>query len=264
MSSRNYPTRGIVLRTRAIGEKDRVLIVLTEEHGKISASARGARNPKSKLAAAAQTFTLARFLIARGRSLDIVAQAEIEDAHTHISGELIKTAWASYFCELCDALPEELPDPELFDLLRVALHTLNHATPEKVAIEVIGRWFEAHYLAHLGYPPVIGRCVVCEQKISVQPDDAEQIIAYSPLLGGTICSNCRFREPNPVLAPAQSLRAFHQLQRADAPQEAIFERLQLTDLARRSLADILQRTLNAHISIKWRSRAFLDEILELE
>lgn len=263
MSSRNYPTRGIVLRTRAIGEKDRVLVLLTQEHGKISASARGSRNPKSKLAAAAQTFTLARFLIARGRSLDIVAQAQIEDAHTHISGELIKTAWASYFCELCDAVPEELPDRELFELLRIALHTLNYATPDDgLKTETIGRWFEAQYLAHLGYSPMLGRCVVCERKISVPPNDAEQLIPFSPLLGGTVCRSCSSQEANLILAPVQSLRALHQLQRADAPQESIFSRLQLAPAARRSLKEALQRTLDAHISARWRSRAFLEEVLE--
>lgn len=260
MTTRTYPARGIVLRTRAIGEKDRVLVILTEEHGKVSASARGARNPKSKLAPVAQPFTLANFLLARGRSLQIVSQAEIEDAHTHLPKDLIKTAWASYICELCDALPEHLPDPELFELLMVTLNTLDRAQ-NPLQAEVTGRWFEAKYLAHLGYAPVLGRCTACSAKISIAADDAESSVAFSPSLGGTLCRSCASGDTQKTYAKVQALRALRHLENAAAPQEEIFDRLELTGQARRDLRDVLQHSLNAHLSIKWKSRAFLDEVL---
>lgn len=262
MSSRTYPARGVVLRSRALGEKDRVLVLLTEEGGKISASARGARNPKSKLAALAQPFTLARFLIAKGRSLDIVSQAEIENAHTHLAGDLIKTAWASYFCELCDAIPEHLPDPELFELLCVALSTLDAAENADQA-EIVGRWFEAKYLAHLGYEPILGRCVACETKLTVAADDTQQIIAFSPALGGTLCRACTARDGARLNVKVSALRALRQLERADTPPLAssFSEQLALTTAAKRDLRDVLQRSLSAHLEVKWKSRAFLDEVL---
>ncbi len=260
MSSRTFPTRGIVLRTRAIGEKDRVLVLLTPEHGKISASARGARSPKSKLAAAAQSFTLGRFFIAKGRSLDIVSQVEIENAHTHIAGDLIKTAWASYFCELCDAVPEELPDEELFEILTVTLSALDAAENRDEA-ENVGRWLEAKYLAHLGYAPVLGRCVACDEKIVVAADDAQNSVAFSPALGGTLCHTCSFRDAARINAKAQALRALRKLERADAPIETLEILSELTTQARRDLRDVLQRSLGAHLEIRWRSRAFLDEVL---
>lgn len=262
MSSRTYPVRGVVLRSRALGEKDRVLVLLTEEQGKISASARGARNPKSKLAALAQPFTLARFLIAKGRTLDIVSQAEIENAHTHLSGDLIKTAWASYFCELCDAVPEHLPDPELFELLAVSLSTLDGASNAESA-EMIGRWFEAKYLAHLGYAPILGRCVVCETKLNVASDDTQQVVAFSPALGGTLCNSCAFRDGAKLNVKVQSLRALRQLERALSPPDAEAFRFQLSlsTQARSDLRAVLQRSLSAHLEVKWKSRAFLDEVL---
>lgn len=260
MSTRTYPARGIVLRTRAIGEKDRVLVILTEEHGKISASARGARNPKSKLAPIAQPFTLANFLLARGRSLQIVTQAVIEDAHAHLTKDLVKTAWASYVCELCDALPEDLPDPELFELLLVTLNTLNN-TDSTAHAEVTGRWFEAKYLAHLGYAPVLGKCTICGTKIAIAPDDTESSIAFSPSSGGTLCRSCAAADTRKIYAKVQALRALRHLENAPAPLEEIFDRLELTQQARYDLRDVLLQSLNAHLSIKWKSRAFLDEIL---
>ncbi len=260
MSTRTYPARGIVLRTRAIGEKDRVLVLLTQEYGKLSASARGSRNPKSKLAPVAQPFTLANFLLVRGRSLQIVSQAEIENAHIHLTEDLVRTAWASYVCELCDALPEDLPDPELFELLMVTLHALNNTASTSHA-EVIGRWFEAKYLSHLGYAPVLGKCTACGSKISIAADDTEASIPFSPSLGGTLCRSCAAADTRKIYAKVQALRALRHLENAPAPLEEIFERLELTQQARYDLRDVLLQSLNAHLSIKWKSRAFLDEIL---
>ncbi|MDQ3813961.1 MAG: DNA repair protein RecO, partial [Armatimonadota bacterium] len=138
-ASRPYATRGVVLRVRTLGEKDRIMTLLSPERGKFDAVARGARQAKSKLRAVSQPFVLARFLLVQGRSLDIATQAEIEEAHIHITADLLKTAWATYCCELCDALPEQLPDAALFDLLCVTLGTLDAATNSPATLEVVGR-----------------------------------------------------------------------------------------------------------------------------
>lgn len=262
MSSHTYPLRAIVLRTRPLGEKDRVLVLLSAEKGKTSATARGARNPKSKLAAIAQPFTLAKFLIAHGRSLDIVAQAEVERAHTHLAGDLLKTAWASYFCELADVIPEELPEAELFILLESALSHLD-GTASRNEAEIIGRWYEAKYLGLLGYAPTLGRCVACGEKISVASDDIERSIFFSPTHGGTLCAGCVVRDNTRMSVKVQALRALHHLERAPAPPafERLSQQLSLTTTAQRDLREVLRRSLFSHLDIRLKSRVFLDEVL---
>ncbi len=257
-SSVPYPARAIVLRTRNLGEKDRIMTLLSAEAGKFSAVARGARAPKSKLAAVSQPFTLARFLVTRGRSLDIATQAEVERAHTHIAGDLLHTAWAAYLCELCDIVPERQPDEALFELLRVALEALDQAG-ERDQADAAGLWFEARFLALLGYAPTIGRCVACGEKIVVPPNDDSRRIAFSPSLGGTLCAACQSRDPQRLTAPAQSLRALHSLSRAASPEA--FDVSSLTTLARRELRACLHRSLVVHLEVRLRSRKFLDEVL---
>jgi DNA repair protein RecO (recombination protein O) len=262
VSKRTYAVRAIVLRSRPIGEKDRVLSVLTAERGKLSVAARGARNPKSKLAALAQPFTLARLLVAKGRSLDILSQGEVENAHTHLAGDLTRTAWATYFCELADAVPEELPEAELFHLLETTLDHLDHSTTNDQA-ETVGRWFEAQYLMLLGYAPTIGRCVECGSKINVPAQETERTIFFSPARGGTLCNACAFTDAARINAKVQSLRALHQLGKATAPPVAteFSQQLQLTTVALRDLREILRRSLASHLDMKVKSRAFLDEVL---
>jgi DNA repair protein RecO (recombination protein O) len=261
MSSRTYTTRGIVLRSRALGEKDRVLVLLTADRGKISVAARGARDPKGKLAAAAQTFTLAKFLIAKGRNLDIVSQAEIENAHVHIAGDLVKSASASYLCELTDIIPEELPEAALFELLEAALQALNLAASADGS-EAIGRWFEAKYLMLLGYAPTIGRCVNCGVKISVPPEETERVLCFSPTLGGTLCRACAREDAARLNVKVQCLRVLHQLERRAMPPDAAMPRSgTLSPGARRDLRDVLHRSLLSHLGVRLKTRAFLDEVL---
>src|SRR5690606_11818765 len=112
-TSKTYLAHGVVLRVRPLGEKDRLVSIFTEEKGNIRAVARGARNPKSKLTAVTQPFVTAHFALVHGRSLEILTQAQIETLHRGITVDVIKIAWASYLCELCDLLPEEMPAPEM-------------------------------------------------------------------------------------------------------------------------------------------------------
>ncbi len=252
-SSATYHARAIVLRVRVLGEKDRVMTLLSEERGKFDATARGARGPKGKLMGVAQPFILARFLVAHGRSIDIATQAEIENAHPHIATDLLKSAWATYCCELSSFLPEHLPENELFFLLRDTLSAFDLAAPEQV--ESIGRWFEARYLVLLGYAPQIGRCVACDKKIVVPADDAARRLIYSPSLGGTLCGDCANRDAQRLAVNVQALRALHRLSRAMEPAP-----VELTGNARRDLRDCLRRGLMAHLEIKPKSQAFLDEV----
>ena len=252
-ASATYHARAIVLRVRNIGEKDRVMTLLSEERGKLDATARGSRGPKGKLMAVAQPFVLARFLLAHGRNIDIATQAEIENSHPHITADLLKSAWATYCCELGTVLPEELPENELFLLLRDTLGAFDSAPSAQA--EEIGRWFEARYLSLMGYAPQIGRCVACDKKIVVPSDDMTRKLIYSPGLGGTLCGDCATRDAQRLTVNVMALRALHRISRSPQP-----ENLELTSAARRDLRDCLRRGLSAHLEIKPKSQAFLDEV----
>jgi len=253
-----YPTRAIVLRVRPLGEKDRILTLLSTDHGKLSAVAKGARGAKSSLAAVSQPFTLARFLLARGRSMEIVSQAAIENAHTHIAHDLLKSAWASYLCELCDAVPEAMPEETLFHLLSIALAALDECESVPGETDTVGRWFEARYLSLLGYAPTLGRCVDCGVKLTAAAHDESARVAFSPLLGGNLCQGCGPRDPLRINAHVGALRALRRLERADAPPACA--ELGLTTASARDLRICLRQCMRLHLELKLKSQVFLDEV----
>jgi DNA repair protein RecO (recombination protein O) len=251
-----YHARAIVLRSRIIGEKDRVMTLLSPEIGKFDAVAKGARNPKSKLAAVSQPFTRARFLVARGRSLDIATQAEIEEARTHISGDLLRSAWSSYACELCCAVPERQPDEELFLTLDCTLENFDDTARDHFSLDLCGHWFEARFLSLLGYAPQIGTCVVSGEKIIAPREDANCRVLFSPQLGGNISREYSQQDPQHMTVLASSLRVLHTLMRSETPPLEI----EMTTLCRRDLSNVLKRLVTAHLDIRPRSRKFLEEI----
>src|SRR5690554_1929461 len=110
-----YRTDGIVLRTRPLGEADKILTLLTRDRGKIEVVARGARRPRNRLAAAAQPFSYLKVLIFAGKGLDQLSQAEIIKSFGPIRENLVKMAYASFWSEFLDLLlPLEEENSELF------------------------------------------------------------------------------------------------------------------------------------------------------
>ena len=71
-----YRDEGVVLRTQKLGEADRIVTVLTREHGRVRAVAKGVRRTKSKFGARLEPFSHVDLQCHVGRSLDVVTQVE--------------------------------------------------------------------------------------------------------------------------------------------------------------------------------------------
>ena len=75
--SRTYRCRAIVLDKTKLGESDLILTLLADSGAQVRAVAKGARKPGSRLAARCELACSVDLLLARGRSLDVVSQAEL-------------------------------------------------------------------------------------------------------------------------------------------------------------------------------------------
>ena len=70
-----YRDEVVVLRTHKLGEADRIVTMLSRQHGKIRAVAKGVRRTGSRFGARLEPFMVADVQLYKGRSLDIVQQA---------------------------------------------------------------------------------------------------------------------------------------------------------------------------------------------
>ena len=88
--SGTYKAIGINLKSTPLGEADRLLTILTEEHGLLRAVAPGSRKHKSSLGGRSSLFVVNQLLIVKGRNLDKIIQAESLDSYPGLSQDLRK------------------------------------------------------------------------------------------------------------------------------------------------------------------------------
>src|SRR5690606_36308183 len=72
-----YRDEAVVLRTHKLGEADRIVTMLSRQHGKLRAVAKGVRRTGSRFGARLEPFMVVDVQCYVGRSLDIVQQAEM-------------------------------------------------------------------------------------------------------------------------------------------------------------------------------------------
>src|SRR3978361_283924 len=126
-----YRDEGVVLRTQKLGEADRIITVLTRQHGKVRAVAKGVRRTKSKSGARLEPFSHVDLQFYTGRNLDIVNQAESIRSY----GQTLAADYPAYTAgtavlETADRLTAEEKEPSLrlFLLVIGALRSLAEQT----------------------------------------------------------------------------------------------------------------------------------------
>jgi DNA repair protein RecO (recombination protein O) len=180
----NFKTRGIVLRTIDYSESDRIVSFITEESGKMTGIAKGARKSQKRFSNALEPFTCLSLVFSqkKGGKMAFIEEATIVDHYPAIRGDLEKTLTASYFMDLIDQfILEGKRSPDLFHLICNFLVLLEK---EKFADNMV-RFFELRFLRLAGYEPVLDRCTVCNK-----PLQASLSYHFSPSTGGIRCNPC--------------------------------------------------------------------------
>ncbi|WP_221584281.1 DNA repair protein RecO [Microbacterium sp. G2-8] len=122
-----YRDDAVVLRTHKLGEADRILTLLTRQHGKVRAVAKGVRRTSSKFGARLEPFMVVDAQLYIGRSLDIVQQVDQLGAYgAAIASDYDRYTSASAMAEAADRLVGEGDaQPQQFFLLVGALRSLS-------------------------------------------------------------------------------------------------------------------------------------------
>ena len=116
---------GMILTQMPVGEYDRRICLLTKERGKISAFARGARKPGSKMAAGTNPFSFGTFKLYEGKNSYTVAEADIQNYFEELRTDYIGACYGMYFAEIADYYTRENNDErEMMKLLYQSLRAL--------------------------------------------------------------------------------------------------------------------------------------------
>lgn len=240
---RIYHAEAIVLRQTELSEADRLYTLLTPDLGKLRAVARGVKKPKSRLAGSLQPLNHVALVLARGRSLDVITQAQVLSPLLGLHPTMERIAEGLYVAELAERFAlEGVGQVPLFSLVRRALARLGTVKESALLL----RAFEARLLAVAGYLPELERCVVCGQL----PKDT---LFFSPSGGGLLCAACRSLEPVVRPLSTSALHLLRALLRNERPRGVTRDAL---DEVEALLHQCLQVTLERDL----RSAAFLSAL----
>ena len=195
-------TKALVLREVSYKESDRILTLLTQERGKLSANARGSRKKGSAIAAGTQLLCWSELVLSETRGRWSVKEAAVERQFRGMRAELERFALGCYFAEAAQVLAlEELPTPELLSLTLNSLHVLDKK-PE-LPLALVKTVFEWRCMCASGYEPQLEGCALCGAPEPEQP-------RFHPLEGMLHCAACRPAEDSMPLSPA-ALAALRQI-----------------------------------------------------
>ncbi len=226
--------RGLVLREVRYKEADRILTILSESEGKLTAKARGALRKSSRSAAATQQLTYSELTLFGNRGKWTVDEGSVLEGFAGLRRDIGSLALGSYFAECLEAFSvEDQPDPALLQLGLNSLYALSEKLGEPAKLKAA---FETRLCCLAGFQPELRACVVCGKE---QPED--------PVLdledGGLCCRSCRKAAAGAVPLADDALEALRYA--ASAPAKKLFS-FRLEGEGLKSFARAAELYLQAH------------------
>ena len=226
-------TEAVVLGHRRLGDADRIVTLLTPAHGKLDAVVKGALRTRSKLAGHLEPLRHVEVVLAHGRNLDIVTQAQTVEAFTALSADLERLSSAIYLADLADRFTVERQDERaVFDLLHASLVRLARGD----GLHLATRTFELELLAICGFRPEWDVCISCRGAL------LEDETHWTAVGGGAVCARCRAEHPQSTPIDVATLKVLRAIQRGPYEQAA---RVRLTPQLAAALEQVMHGLVRA-------------------
>lgn len=237
---------GIVIRTMPYGEAHKIVTLFTEEAGKITVMARGAKKPKSKLAAVTQPFTHGAYLVRVGRGMGTLSQGEPITSMRYMRENLEATAYASYIVEIIDRLTEDgQRSTVIYMLLKEALHAIN----EEYDAEAIALFVEWKMLPIGGVHPIVHACANCGA--------VEGAFGFSFQQVGFLCHRCFHMDRYVIKLTATHIKLIRTFYTVPIHRVG---NLTLKKETKHLMKKIVRTLYDDHTGIYFKSRKFLDAL----
>lgn len=131
---------GVVLSSAPSRDFDKRLSVLTNEHGKITVWAAGAKKPGSRLMAGSRNFVFGTFTVTAGRSGYNLREVKVNNYFEEIANDLVNACYGSYILELSDYISQE--NLEASETVNLIYLTLKAILNPNLSNDLVRRIFE--------------------------------------------------------------------------------------------------------------------------
>ena len=151
--------RAIVLRVTDYNDRDALLTVLTQKHGKLTVKARGLRRKNSPLIAPCQLLAFGEFTLFEYKGQYTINEAHSIELFSNLRRDLTKLSLGTYFAQVAEVLSQEdLPNPELQSLVLNCLYALSKLDEPEMKVKAV---FELRAACLAGFMPDLFGCHIC-------------------------------------------------------------------------------------------------------
>lgn len=238
-----------MLREVYYRESDKILTVLTEDEGRLTVSARGARSRNSKIAAAAQLFAFSELVLYERQGKLYLREGRTVELFSGLRQDIIRLAMAAYFAQVLETVSDEdIPNPAVLSLGLNSLYLLSRALR---APDLIKAAFELRLMCLAGYAPRLDACPLCGSEPPREP--------HFSLQGGfAACRDCLTAETGPHKALcAASLAAMRHI--VSAPPERVFS-FSLEPRAAKRLGKVAEAYCQAQLERSFQTLDYLKRL----
>lgn len=180
-------TPAILLRRTSYGDYDLIVTLLTLAGGKRTVIAKNAKKSRKRFAGVLEPFSLLQVSCTdpRGGGMAVLQEASLENPCAGIRGDIMKTAYASYWAEMIHVWMEECKeDFRMFYLLKDCLQLLESGTTGNEPLSII---FHLRFLSFSGLSPDFSRCGKCKTAMDQIPGSR---LFFELAKGGILCEGC--------------------------------------------------------------------------
>lgn len=206
-------TEAIVLRAVNYRDTSKIVTFYTKRYGKMSAIAKGARNPKSKYGSLFQPLNYLQIVFYRreSRQLQYVSSSDFVRYFKSLTANIEKFSISMSLLEIVNhVMHDEEENEPLFGLLVDSLEQLNAAgtSPQNIFL-----YFGLQLVANLGFAPNFEYCLICKSKIFALNDESgsardmqrQPMVSYIVERGGPLCEKCSSQVHGTFLLSAAAL-----------------------------------------------------------
>jgi DNA repair protein RecO (recombination protein O) len=186
-------TEGIVLKSYNLGDADRIVVLMTHDHGVVRGVAKGAKRLKSRFGSGLEPFSEVRVEYFQKDNQELVSLQRTELVRSNFavasSPEFLQKF--SYLSDLLTTfLPPHDPNEKAYRMVRACIDS---AAGDTGALHAIGVYFELWTLRLAGFMPDWSRCQNCNR--GLDEGDEANVQANFHLL----CANCTRASSNRVV-----------------------------------------------------------------
>lgn len=234
--------KGIIISEKPYKESSKILNIITEEYGVISAIAKGSKRLKNNLRSVTSKLTYAEFqLNYKEGKLSTLICADIINPLFNIKKDLLKISYASYLLDLTSQVLKENDNKNIYNILISSLLKIE----EGLDPVVISNILELKYLSYLGISPNFDTCSICGKS---------KILTISVEKGGFICNE---HHTNEKIVNSKTLKIIRMLYYVDIDK---ITKLDVSSEVKKEIDEYIDEYYETYSGLYMKTKEFLKNI----